>query len=186
MKGWKDALIAGEEIYYVGIQNGEPSLERVNPLYFSFDRSPDLEFIEDGDWACRRMRFSYTEAYDRLYDKMTEQQLDKMLAMIDQKPGSAGIEKNMLDDFNHIRMRIVDNPTYDIRARNAVNVWHVCWKSFKKVAYVTYLDEQGEPQQDLVDEDYRVTGQELDITWDWIPANTVTFPYLKYPVPCYI
>lgn len=34
-KGWKDALIAGEEIYYVGVINGEPYVERVNPLSFS-------------------------------------------------------------------------------------------------------------------------------------------------------
>ena len=32
LKGWKDALISSEEIYYVGVVNGEPSLERVNPL----------------------------------------------------------------------------------------------------------------------------------------------------------
>nr|DAN83487.1 MAG TPA: portal protein [Caudoviricetes sp.]DAP51299.1 MAG TPA: portal protein [Caudoviricetes sp.] len=30
-------MIAGEEIYYVGIINGNPYLERVNPLYFSYD-----------------------------------------------------------------------------------------------------------------------------------------------------
>jgi len=31
LKGWKDGLIAGEEVYYIGILNGEPVLERVNP-----------------------------------------------------------------------------------------------------------------------------------------------------------
>ena len=72
LRGWKDALIAGEEVYYVGIQNGEPIMERVNPLFFSFDKSPDLEFIDDGDWCCRRMRLAYTEVYDRFYDKMSE------------------------------------------------------------------------------------------------------------------
>ena len=65
IKGWKDALIAGTEIYYVGVLNSEPYLERVNPLYFSYDKSPDLEFIEDGTWCCRRMRMPYTEIYDR-------------------------------------------------------------------------------------------------------------------------
>src|SRR5574344_154903 len=46
IKGWKDALIAGREIYYVGVLGAEPYAERVNPVYFSFDKSPDLEFIE--------------------------------------------------------------------------------------------------------------------------------------------
>ena len=53
IKGWKDGLIAGVEVYYVGVQNDEPYMERVNPLYFSYDRSPDLEFIEDGSWCCK-------------------------------------------------------------------------------------------------------------------------------------
>jgi len=53
-------------------------------------------------------------------------------------------DKSMIDDFNHIKMRIVDNPTYDFRARNTVNVWHCCWRSFKKIAYVYYKDENGE------------------------------------------
>ena len=168
VKGWKDALIAGEEIYYVGILNGEPMMERVNPLFFSFDKSPDLEFIEDGDWACRRMRLAYTEVYDRFFDKMDEKQLNQLLDAIEQSPTSYGADKNMVDDFNHIKMKIVDNPTYDFRARNTVNVWHACWKSFKKIAFVTYEDEAGEIQQTIVDENYTENGTELDVTWDWI------------------
>lgn len=168
IRGWKDALIAGEEVYYVGIQNGEPNMERVNPLFFSFDKSPDLEFIEDGDWCCRRMRLAYTEVYDRFYDKMTEKQLNDLLDLVEQAPTSYGADKNMIDDFNHIKMRIVDNPTYDFRSRNTVNVWHTCWRSFKKIAYVTYTDEVGEIQQTIVDENYTVNGTEVDVEWDWI------------------
>lgn len=168
IKGWKDALIAGEEVYYVGILAEEPYIERVNPMYFSFDRSPDLEFIEDGDWCCRRMRMSCTEVYDRFYDKMTEKQLDDLLQIINQAPMSKGVDRNMIDDFNHINMRIVDNPTYDYQARNTVNVWHACWKSFKKVAYVTYEDENGEVQETVVDENYTVNGTELNVEWDWV------------------
>ena len=37
IKGWKDGLISGTEIYYVGILNDEPYLERVNPVFFSYD-----------------------------------------------------------------------------------------------------------------------------------------------------
>ena len=47
-------------------------MERVNPMYFSYDKSPDLEFIEDGAWCCRRMRLPITEVYDRYYEKLTE------------------------------------------------------------------------------------------------------------------
>lgn len=168
LRGWKDALIAGEEVYYVGIQNGEPIMERVNPLFFSFDKSPDLEFIDDGDWCCRRMRLAYTEVYDRFYDKMSEKQLNDLLDIVEQSPTSYGADKNMIDDFNNIKMKIVDNPSYDFKSRNTVNVWHTCWKSFKKIAYITYEDENGEVQQTIVDENYTPNGTEIDVEWDWI------------------
>lgn len=71
-KGWKDALIAGEEIYYVGSDNGQPTVERVNPEYFDYERSLDLEFIHDAGWCRRKMVMSATEIYDRFYDKMSE------------------------------------------------------------------------------------------------------------------
>ena len=168
IKGWKDALIAGLEIYYVGVLNSEPYMERVNPIYFSYDRSPDLEFIEDGSWCCRRMRLPVAEVYDRYYDKLKERDLDKLNEMLTGVPSNWMGEKNPVDDFNHISMHIMDNPIYDYKTRYCINVWHCCWKSFKKIFYVTTLDETGQPQVDVVDETYQKVGTELSIEPDWI------------------
>lgn len=168
IKGWKDALIAGTEIYYVGIQNSEPYLERVNPMFFSYDKSPDLDFIEDGSWCCRRMRMPITEIYDRYYDKLTNKDLDKLEEMMTGRPSNDMGDKSMVDDFMHINTRIYDNPAFDAPTRYAINVYHCCWKSFKKIFYVTTLDEMGQPQVDIVDETYKKTGVELAVEPDWI------------------
>ena len=53
IKGWKDALITGTEIYYVGVLNDEPYVERVNPMFFSYDKSPDLE--REGTSLCGQL-----------------------------------------------------------------------------------------------------------------------------------
>ena len=168
IKGWKDALIAGTEIYYVGVLNSEPYLERVNPLYFAYDKSPDLEFVEDGAWCCRRMRMPVTEIYDRYYDKLSEKDLDKLEEMLTGRPSSESGDKNMVDDFNHINIHIYDNPIYDQKSRYAIDVYHCCWKSFKKIYYVTTEDELGNPQIDIVDEFYKPIGTELNVESDWI------------------
>ena len=168
IKGWKDALIAGTEIYYVGVLNSEPYLERVNPLYFSYDKSPDLEFIEDGTWCCRRMRMPYTEIYDRYYDKLTEKDLNKLEEMMTGRPSNDIGDKGPIDNVNHINMHIYDNPIYDQNTRYNINVWHCCWKSFKKIYYVTYLDETGTPQVEIANEDYQKTGQEISVEPDWV------------------
>lgn len=168
IKGWKDALISGQEVYYVGVLNDEPYMERVNPMYFSYDRSPDLEFIEDGAWCCRRMRLPITEVYDRYYDKLTEKDLDKLEEMINAVPANNLGEHGPRDDFRGIQLHFYDNPIYDEKGNHNVNVWHCCWKSFKKINYVTTQDEQGQMQVDIVDETYQSTGQEISIEPDWI------------------
>jgi hypothetical protein len=47
--GFKDGLISGEEIYYVGVRNSEPFAERVNPTELSYDNAPGVRYIEDGE-----------------------------------------------------------------------------------------------------------------------------------------
>lgn len=168
IKGWKDALIAGMEFYYVGVQNSEPYVERVNPMEFSFDKSPGLEFIEDGTWCCRKMRMSITEIYDRYYDKLDEKQLNKLTELVNAAPANNYGEHNPVDDFNKIVWRNYDNPYDDDYARAHVNIWHVCWKSFKKIFYVTTQDESGATNVDIVDETYKPVGTELSVEPDWI------------------
>lgn len=170
-KGWKDALIGGEEIYYVGVINGDPYVERVNPMYFDYEHSLDLEFIDDAAWCRRKMIMSATEIYDRFYDKMSERQLNELLELIDQRPGAGNnpeIRKTSMD-YESIKLHKInsftDNP-FDV---DHIVVYHCCWKSFKKIGFVTLLNpETGEAEEFQVDEDYKVTGTEQSVEWDWI------------------
>ena len=166
IKGWKDGLISGREIYYVGVLNAEPYAERVNPICFSYDKSPDLEFVEDGSWCCRKMRMPITEVYDRYYDKLEEKDLDKLEEMIGSTPGRNLGDRSPVD--MGIQLRIYDNPIFEGSGKSLVNVWHCCWKSFKKIFYVTTTDDAGQPQINIVDETYQPVGNEVSIEPDWI------------------
>lgn len=166
IKGWKDGLISGREIYYVGVLNAEPYAERVNPICFSYDKSPDLEFIEDGSWCCRKMRMPITEVYDRYYDKLEENDLDRLEEMIGSTPGRNLGDRSPVD--MGIQLRIYDNPIFEGSGKSLVNVWHCCWKSFKKIFYVTTTDDAGQPQINIVDETYQPVGNEVSVEPDWI------------------
>lgn len=170
-KGWKDALIGGEEEYYIGILNGQPYVERVNPMFFDYEHSVDLEFIQDASWCCRLMIMNPTEIYDRFYDKLDEKQLNRLLDLIDAKPGVGNyprMEKSELD-YNHVDMHRINMYTNDPFDSDQLNVYHTCWKSFKKIGFVTLANfETGEVEEFQVDESYQVTGEEIDVTWDWI------------------
>lgn len=166
IKGWKDGLISGREIYYVGVLNAEPYAERVNPICFSYDKSPDLEFIEDGSWCCRKMRMPITEVYDRYYDKLEEKDLDRLEEMIGSTPGRNLGDRSPVD--MGIQLRIYDNPIFEGSGKSLVNVWHCCWKSFKKIFYVTTTDDAGQSQINIVDETYQPVGNEVSVEPDWI------------------
>lgn len=166
IKGWKDGLISGREIYYVGVLNAEPYVERVNPICFSYDKSPDLDFIEDGSWCCRKMRMPITEVYDRYYDKLEEKDLDRLEEMIGSTPSRNLGDRSPVD--MGIQLRIYDNPIFEGSGKSLVNVWHCCWKSFKKIFYVTTTDDAGQPYINIVDETYQPVGNEVSVEPDWI------------------
>lgn len=172
-KGWKDALIGGEEIYYVGILNGEPCLERINPLYFDYDtETSDLEFIHDAQWCVYEMKLSVTDIYDRYYDKLSEKQLNELLdLMSDSAKGEVNpeVRKTSLD-YPHIKTHTINGfSTNPFEDGSNISVWHTCWQGFKKIGFVTITDpETGQPVEYVVDETYNVTGMELNVEWRWI------------------
>ena len=172
-KGWKDALIGGEEIYYVGIVNGEPCLQRINPIYFDYDSdTSDLEFIHEAQWCCYEMIMSLTEVYDRLYDKMSEKQLNELLDMMDDhsKGGVTPEVRKTSLDYPHIKTHSINGfSSNPFEEADNIHVWHCCWKSLKKIGFVNIINpETGMPEEYQVDETYKETGNELDVEWKWI------------------
>lgn len=163
--GFKDGLIGNLEAHYVGVINGEPIAERVNPIELSYDDRPDLQFIEDGDWATRRMRMSVASVYDRLYDLMSEEDLNELLEKFQYANSGA---KSSRGDFNRIVWKsFPQNTNEDELDSEAIDVWHVTWKSFTKVGFLTYFDEEGEEQTETVDETYEPSEGE-DVEWEWV------------------
>ena len=168
LKGWKDALIAGEEVYYIGSAWGEPMLERVNPLLFTYDSDPDLEFIEDGEWAVRRMYMSPSDIYSRFNDIMSPSDLKKILEMSGQSSKFSNVGSDVNTTTIYYRDRVFNDLDRQDRLEGTlVTLWHAVWRSFKKVGFLKYIDENGDDQEDVVDETYKPSPGE-DVTWDWV------------------
>lgn len=167
LRGWKDGLIAGEEIYYVGISNGEPVLNRQNPLDCDYDPNPNLECIEDGDWFVKHTLMSPSEIYDIYYDKLKESDLDKLLTM---SKGSGG--SGMQGDDNYRPIIYKENITEHFKSAKTytddkLDIWHVVWRSYQKIGFISYTDENGEEIEVIVDENYKPDeGEKVD--WQWV------------------
>ncbi len=172
-KNFKDALIAGEEIGYIGIQNGDPIYERVNPIFMSHDMAPDLEFIEDGDWAVRSMWMTPQQMYDTYFDKLDPSDLEELIQISSMSSNGTLTYSNSPGQVNtnYISYKTISPFSwlgdYNTWTNGLIRVWHATWRSFKKVGFLEYIDEDGEPQVTMVDENYKPSGSET-VKWDWV------------------
>jgi hypothetical protein len=157
-KGWKHSCIGGEEIYWVGIRNGEPDMVPVNTLYFDYDKSDDLDFIEDGEWAVYEYRMTPSEVVSNFGSDLTDKEIDRIYQFFN---NPSGVSDN---DF-----------TFSINNNNdgyTVRVLHTTWKSLRKIGYLTYLSQAtGKEEMKIVDENYSLntTQGDISIDWEWIP-----------------
>jgi hypothetical protein len=155
-KGWKHMNLSGSEVYWVGIRNGEPDMQVVNCLNFDNDLSSDEDFTEDGEWAVCDYYMSPSAIVSAFGDELTDEQIDRLY-----------------DRASYSTLRDSDF-TFDPNGdTDQIRVTHYNWKSLRKIGFLTYQDRNGEPQEKIVDENYRFNKRkgDLKIEWEWIPES---------------
>lgn len=173
LQGFRDGLTNAEEIYYIGVRNGLPILERVDPKNCAYDMGSGIKFIDEGDWFVRHEWMTPATVYDQFYDLMTEADLDDMLEAIGNAGRSNGDINGNLIQWREFDVTSTDNPYIttgvDTRFKSpVVSVFHGTWKSYKQIGYLSYTDpETGEVIEDIVDETYKPMDGE-NVVWDWI------------------
>jgi len=151
-----DWLVAGECYSYKDVCMNDVSYDVVSPLDIDFEKGPDVEYIEDADWVVRRQVMSVNQVVDRFYDVLTPKQIDRLEAPHGKYRDSAGGAQSMFNTKS-------DEDDSD----RMIEVMHVCWKSFSRVGILSYIDELGQPQEEVVDETYSVEENE-EIKYYWV------------------
>jgi len=155
-KGLKHACLSAYEVYYLYEKNGHPTVDVVNPIFFRFDMSPDLDYIEDAEWAMAEYRFTPSEIIRRWGKELTKEQ-----------------QKKIYDYYGHGGAYAGD-PNYWWQyedEREGLRAVHCVWRGVRKIGYLTYKDEFGEEQEMLVPQGYKLNKKRGDIRveWDYIP-----------------
>jgi hypothetical protein len=191
-KGFYHATAVAEEIYYVSKHKGKPIVRVVNPLYFDFDKNPDLDAIEDGNWAREEREMSVASIVDE-YD-LTEQQisdLDSGKALADMNPmnlpggylNQVTLETNYDNSGNPLGQEWINygkpgsygdinTPTSTYSSRK-YKVNTVVWVSLRKIFFLNYIDEDGVQQTKVIEDDtFKLTPQQKAMGWtldvEWI------------------
>lgn len=156
-KLFKDWMIAGECYTFKGIRAGQMAHERVSPLDIDYDKSPDADYIEDGQWAVRRMYVTPSEIYDMFYQEISESELD----MVEDTNGNLSFKSISTQSWYNIRT------DEDLR-RTKVALYHVVWKYPTKIGILSFLSQDtGELEQIEVPENYKVQEGE-SVEWFWV------------------
>lgn len=154
--GFLDWLVTGEVYTYKDVCMNDVEFDIVSPLDIDFEKSPDVEFIEDADWVVRRKIMSINDVIDKFYDVLTSEDIDQL----EQPSGK------YRDGYGGVQSLFINKPEDDESDR-MVEVLHVCWKSFARVGILKYVDEFGIEQEMVVDETYK-KGEDDDITFYWV------------------
>lgn len=182
-QGWKDALIAGEEIYWVGILNGQPAMRRVNPVNLTVILDDDHTFIDDAVAVVEERMLTVSSILDEYGDELSSADLDKLNTYARGVFGSfntaGGFEPQyVVDNSNGTKVFAGVTPTNSYNGNNSNNysirVSRVEWISMKKIGTLTYTDEAGVPQSTTVDEDFKMSlFKEVnpDATIEWFCIN---------------
>ncbi len=97
---FKHALLAGEEFTYVGTLNGEPHVSVLNTLGVFYQKSSDIKYVQDGNYAGYKVYLTSGEVLDRFGQYLSEEDLKK------------------IDGSEHFGLAGTHEPTKDMRYYN--------------------------------------------------------------------
>lgn len=161
-KGFFHFLVTGEVYSHKSVVRDEPQYEILNPLDIDYDKDPDLEFVEDGDWAMVRKYAHASTVIDIFGESLTDQQILEL-----EDPQQASADSYLLyraeangSDENIYRNRLVECIT-------------VYWKSRKRIGFLTYMDPMtGVSEEMIVEEGFRLSSEMkamgAKVRYEWV------------------
>lgn len=183
-KGFKNALIMGEEIYQCDFISGLPHFTILNPIDVFTVRSGNSDRIEDSDliivdeyWSPGRVVDTY---YDRLKPKdIKDLEGDFVSDGVSKHKGMVETSPNFFLPENE-EFEVDVNQYIDLAGSHGYNsgnfedsngnirVLRVYWRSLRKIKKVTFFDEFGDQQVDFFPEDYKAKeelGEVAETLW---------------------
>ena len=155
-KGFFHWLVAGEVYSERVVRNNEVEYNLINPLDIDYDLDPDLDYVEDSDWALITQYMgpaAIIRAWGRLLDKdqtnavMTETSYDTNLLFFEDRRE------------DHLQSRLI-------------KVRKIYWQSMKRIGFLTYMDPMTGASETMevpdgftIPEEMKQLGAKIE--WEW-------------------
>jgi hypothetical protein len=168
-KGFKDVLVAGEEIYWVGVSNKEPIARRCNPVNTTVVLDGDSDFIDDALAVIEVRMLAPNTIIDEFGDKLKPSQVAELETLVRSTTtayNQAGYNNPVFRLSEH--GNTVDSGASSINTgfgstsggfnQHLIRVVRIEWKSLKKMYELTYTDpEAGIEVKKFVDESIKIS-----------------------------
>ena len=161
--GFKDALIAGEEIYWTGIVSGEPVCRLCNPLDITIINDPDSDFTEDAMAIIEERWLSVPTIIDEYYQ--SPDFTDKIAKKLESEYGGSnsgfGKDSGITYPSADFIIKSEDDGGSNTKKKKgqgsdgSIRVVRCEWKSQRKVGFL-YIQESGQEVVELVDEKFEI------------------------------
>lgn len=160
---FKHALISGEEIVYVGVENDNPVLEVVNPLGFFFHKSGENKWIEDGLYAGIRTYMTIGEVLDSYGKYLKPEEIERLeentytLAPLTNTTMGPTMKYGRTNEDLVLGSVIgAKEGSYGIPKEQNILVQHVEWRSQRKIGFLSFVNDYGDNETNLVSEDFYI------------------------------
>jgi hypothetical protein len=155
-------LVTGETYSHKGVRKNEVFYEIVNPLDVDYDKDPDIDFVEDADWAIIR-KYSHASTIIDIFGEYLSD--DQVLEL--ESPTHTSAEAYLL---YRAEASGADDNVYRNRLIEIITVY---WKSRKRIGFVTYDDPNtGNVEMFDVEEGYKLPQSlknlNAKIEWEWV------------------
>lgn len=177
-EGFRHTLIMGEEIYNLDIDNGEPKIECINPLYVYTFRSGMSSKIEDSDIICIDEYWNPSRIIDTYYEDLSEEEIKRITQPFSATAGGQSYDQEYANvmsitqsDMDYLlrSQDFVGSPyisSYD--ANGNIRVLRAFWRSLKEVKKIKYFDEFGDVQYKIMSSEYipdKKLGETAETLW---------------------
>lgn len=154
-KCFKHWVIAGETYSFKTVEHDQLFYKPISPLMIDYDKSPDEDFIEDGDWVVAEEFLTVSDVVDLYYDELKEENIRNL--------ETTAIFNSPTHLYDHL------SNMGDITRGGKIRKLHIVWKGKKKWGILTRINpETMEMEQLEVDEDYPVDKKAGEsVEWFW-------------------
>ena len=183
-KTFRDALVFGKSIFRVDVEGEEPIATRVDPRSVFAVRRGDSERIEDSDIVMEITYEAVGKVIDEFYDYLKPSEIDSIESAhrLTSQGNSLGYSHQLPPIYSNLDFGNGDG-FVDITEFNQssykfglpydnegnVRVVRARWLGRRKIGRLTYFDENGDEQERLVPESYKIDKEAGEqVKWIWI------------------